>query len=151
MRTEPQSNGRSHNANYGDFHESQILFANIDCSYPISVEPKAAATPVVAVFGLVSFAALGAGLRCVPLILQLNFHALLLGFVGEHLPSLTMQHLMNFLIRFFAIINRRTKSADIANYNGLHSSIVESGNKFCRLFMLNIPNLVIQLCQLPFL
>jgi hypothetical protein len=55
---------------------------------------------------------------------------------------------MDLLIRFFAVINRLPNIPNVANYNGLHSYIVESGDKFCGLFVLNIPNLIAQLCQL---
>ena len=105
MRAEPQPNGRSHYANYGDFHESQILFANIDGSHSITMKPKAATAFVGAVFGFVSLAALGTSLRGIPLIGDSYLHAQLLSLVGNHLASLPVQHLMDFLIRFFAQIS----------------------------------------------
>jgi hypothetical protein len=59
-----------------------------------------------------------------------------------------MQNLMDLRIRLFVAINRLPNVSNVANYNSLHSSIVESGDKFCCLFVLNVANLVIQLCQL---
>jgi hypothetical protein len=110
------------------------------------VKAETATTLVEAVFRFMPFAALWTGLRGIPLILQLNFHAQSFSFVREHLSSLSMQHLMDLLIRFFAIIDRFPNISDVANHNGLHPSIVEGGNKFCRLFVLNIFDLIIQLC-----
>ena len=147
MRTEPQSNGRSHNANYGDFHQSQILFANIDGSDSIPMKRETATAFVDAVFGFVPLATLGTGLRGIPLILNRHFHPQLLGLVSNHLASLPMQHLMDLLIRFFAIINRLPNISYVANHNGLHVSIFERGNPSSSLFVLDIFDLIVKLCQ----
>jgi hypothetical protein len=53
---------------------------------------------------------------------------------------------MDLLIRFFAVINRRTDISNVANYNCLHISIVECGDKFGRLFVLDVLDLIIQFC-----
>lgn len=59
-----------------------------------------------------------------------------------------MQHLMDFLIRLFADINALPNRSDITDSNGLDSSTVESRDKSCRLFVLNIFDLIIQFRKL---
>jgi hypothetical protein len=143
MRRISHSNGGSHSPDYWEFHDSQILFTNVDRSNTISVKIEATTTLIDTIFWFVALSTSRASLRSIPLILQLNLHTQPFGFVGEHLSSLPIYHLMDLLIRLFAVINRLSNVPNVANYKSLHSSIVESGDKFCCLFVLNVPNLVV--------
>ena len=86
-----------------------------------------------------------------PFFLQLDIHAQSLGLVHNHPPGLSIQHLVCFLVRFFAIINRLSYLSNVANYNDLHSCLMESGDKSGRLLVLDGSDLIGKLLQLALL
>jgi len=64
------------------------------------------------------------------------------------MPDLTMQHLVDLLIRLFVVVGRHPDIPKVANHNCLHASLVERGDQSGCLLVQNIPNLIAQLLEL---
>jgi hypothetical protein len=107
------------------------------------MELKPTPTPVHTTFGLVSLSTNRTLLRAVPLILQYHSHPQPLSFVGDEMPDLTMQHLVDLLIRLFVVVGRHPDIPKVANHNCLHASLVERGDQSGRLLVQNVLDLVV--------
>jgi hypothetical protein len=104
---------------------------------------KPTPTPIHTASRLVPLVASRTGLRAVPLIQQHNFHSQSFSLVGDVVPSLAMQHLVELLVQPCAVISRHPDIPNVPNYNGLDAPCIQRRDKPCSLLVQNISNLVI--------
>ena len=92
--------------------------------------------------------ALRTGTARVRFLLQDDFHAQVLCFVGEFEAHRTCRPLVNFLVVRVTNIGGLPKIAHIANDQRSHACLVQRGDQFACLLVLNLSNLVFDLLQL---
>ena len=147
MWPKPIGAGGSHDPNYWA-GRAQILLTNIPGADAIAMIPKATATPILTAPRLMALATGWTGLRRVRFLLQGGFHAERFGLVGEQESRLPVEHLVNLLVGFRAVVEPLPDIAHIPDDEGLDPRVIQGRNKPRRGFMRDITELIGELREL---
>ena len=82
------------------------------------------------------------------LILQFHYHPQPFSFIGELVAHTASRPLMDLLIPFGAHINMFPQISNVANCHGLHTLLIQCGNKSCCLLVFNILDVVLDFLEL---
>ena len=85
------------------------------------------------------------------LILQLHSHSQPFSFIGELVAHTASRPLMDLLIPFRAHINVLPEISNVANDHGLHTLLIQCGNKSTGLLVFDIFDLVLDFLELRLL
>ena len=153
MRHEPQTTGGSHDPDYvGDTKFPTILVPDVDRSHAVPVPgelaPLVRATEDAPCDLAPSMSALRTGTAGIRFLLQDNLDPTPLGLIGEQEAHAPVRPLVNLLVIGGANISRLPDIAHIANDQRSHACLVQRGDQFACLLVLNLSNLVFDLLQL---
>ena len=138
----PHANGGCHVPNY--WAAAQILLPDVDGSHAVPMPGETTALVVTVkhapcYLALAEVPAHRASACGSMLILQSNAHAPSFGFVGKFVAHTAKGPLVDFLVVGVPNIIVLPDIAHIAYNKRLHSCLMQSGDKFARLLVFNVP------------
>jgi len=136
----------------GDTKFPTILVPDVDCSYTIAMPgelaPLVRATEDAPCDLAASVSAHRTGTAGIRFLLQDDLYPTPLGLIGEQEAHTPVRPLVNLLVIGGTNISRLPDIAHIANGQCSHACLVQCGDKFACLLVLDLSNLVFDLLQL---